>query len=261
MSKNLIKSDQKIEDKLDNIILSEIEVQEVKEKVIGRTFLSVILESIGLGGVVKVFETSEKIENEINERKKSYLMASYFSEIDNMEGEIQKLKTFVSDPVGNTLFNKIIRIVNINPPNKEYVILFSKILKKITNSDFQKLFSTHIYALNQIEKLTPQALIVLADFKSWPEYNIGNYASQGGVISTVWTEEFSEHYASYKLITDGSMKRRIAHSIKELLRNDLIQSYIQGERDSKELSSMKESSSKAVCDFTDLGRDVVEYIK
>ena len=260
MDKSLIKPNQKLEDKLDNIILSEKEVQEVTEKVVGKTLLTAVFESLGLGGVVKVFETSEEVKKEINERKKAYLITSYLSEVDNIEEEIYKLKTFVSDPAGNTLFNKIIRIVNNNHPNKEYVILLSKILKKITNSDFQKLFSSHIYALNQIEKLTPQALIVLADYASWPEYTIGNYASQGGTITTEWTETFSEYYTTHKNITDEAIKRRVAHSIKELVRTDLIQSYIQGERDSKELSSMKESTSKAVCDFTDLGREIVEYI-
>lgn len=260
MNKSLMKAGQKIEDKLDTIILSEDEIQEISNKETSRTLFSAILESIGLGGVVKVLETSEKIEEKINDRKKSYLMASYFSEVDNIEEEILKLKKFVSDPAGNTLFNKIVRIVNANHPNKEYITLLSKVLKRITNSDFQKLFSKHIYALNQIEKLTPQALIVLADFENWPEYTIGNYASRGGIISTEWTENFSEFYTHYKGITDDDIKRRIAHSIKELLRNDLIMSYIQGERDSKELSSVKESSSKANCDFTDLGKEIIEYI-
>ena len=258
----IIQSNKSLEDKLNDIILPEEQESKIAQKELSKGIFAGILESIGLSSVVKISEIAEKIQNKISEAKKAILLSTYFSTVDDINEETAKLKEFVLDPVGNTLFNKIIRIVNINPPNQAYVELLAKVLRKVTHSDFSKLFSKHDYALNQIEKLTPQALLILNDCKRWPEYKIGNYASQGGVITTQWTEAFSTYYTEHIKITDEEIRRRIAHAIKELLRNDLIMNYVQGERDSKDLSSIKESTSnKTVCDLTELGREIIEYIE
>lgn len=260
MVRNLLKQEKKLED-VDSIILSDEETEEIVSDKVSKAVFAGALEFVGLGAIVKVLETAEKIKEEITQKKKNILLVKYFSDVNHIQKEINKLKEFVSDPVGNTLFNKIIRIVDTNPPNKYYLELFAKVLKKIINSDFQKLFSKHIYTLNQIEKLTPQALIILADYGSWPEYYISRYATRDGIITTDWIEEFLLYYIKHKKISDDELSRRIAHSLRELFRNDLIRSKMQKETDSKDIGSIKESiRNLASCELTELGTEIVDYI-
>lgn len=263
MSNDLIKSKQELKERLDTVILPEEEVEEIITDKTGKALFTGILESIGLGGVVKVCEIAENVNEEIAQRKQALLLSNYFSNVDDLEEEINKLKSFVSDPVGNTLFNKVVRIVNANPPTKAYVELLAKVLAKLTNSDFQKLFSQHIYALSQIEKLTPQSLILLADYGSWPEYYIDEeYESDHGVITTEWIGTFVLlYYAPLKRIDDDSMIQRIVHSFRELQRNDFVISRLQNETDSKTISSIKESTKNpAICDLTELGKEIIDYL-
>ncbi len=247
--------------KFDNIILPEEEIKDIKRDELSKGILATILDSLGLGIASKAYEIADKVQERIKETKIAYLLSDYFTDLENMKDKISKFEKFVTDPIGNTIFSKVIRVINTNPPNKEYIKILSKVLKHITNSDFQNLFSKHNYVLSEIEQLTPQALIILSDYRNWPEFEIGNYSSRDGVITSLWIEEFVMHYCSHLKISEDELSRRISHSTKELLRIDLIRAYIQGERDSKEFSSLKDSDThKAVCELTELGREIIDYL-
>lgn len=256
---------QKIEDnlqsRLDNIEIPDEIQGRITNIETGKTVRGAILSFFNLDAIEKIFNTAESIENETNEFKKGLLISAYMDQVDNMEKEVKRLENFVISPEGNILFSKIIRIVNNNPQSKSYSKLLADCLKKIIDSNFKDLFSKHVYSLNQIEKLTPQALILLADHKNWPEYQIGNYASMKGVLTSEWIEEFLLFYAPKRGITNEQIIRRIAHALKELQRNGFIQSRKQGETDSKDLSSLKDSENNASCEPTKLGLEILEYIK
>lgn len=246
--------------RLDNIEIPEEVRDAIANKEVAKTVLDAVLDFFQLGALSKVFNTAENIKGNLDEYKKGLLMEQYIGGLEDAQKEVGKLQKFVTDPEGNVIFSKMIRILNANPPNPGYARLLALTLKRIVESNFNELFEKHIYALNQIEQLTPQALALLADYANWPEYEIGNYSSNHGVITSDWIEEFLLYYLPLRNITDHETERRIAHAFKELLRNDFIRSRKQGESDSKDLGDMKDSDKKAVCEPTELGLEVLEYI-
>ncbi|WP_226530355.1 hypothetical protein [Metabacillus niabensis] len=55
----------------------------------------------------------------ISEVKKMILLEQYFNQTDEQSIAIQQLQSFITNPQGNTLFNKILRIVGESPPDPE----------------------------------------------------------------------------------------------------------------------------------------------
>lgn len=249
-----------LQSRLDNIGIPEEVKDAIASKQVTKTVLDAVLDFFQLGALSKVFKTAENIKENLDEYKKGLLMEQYMEGLEDTQKEVGKLHNFVTDPEGNVIFSKIIRILNANPPNPGYARLLALALKRMVKSNFSELFEKHIYALNQIEQLTPQALALLADYVSWPEYELGNYSSNHGVITSEWIEQFLLYYLPLKKVTDNEMERRIAHAFKELFRNGFIRSRVQGESDSKDMGSIKESEKKAVCEPTDLGLEILEYI-
>ncbi|MEK7571767.1 MAG: hypothetical protein AAB553_05840 [Patescibacteria group bacterium] len=262
MANDIQKTQSDLQTKLDDTLLPQEVIEEISIKEQTKTLRGVILETFGLGAVEKVFDTAERIADATDEYKKGLLMQSYIGQVENAQAEILKLQTFIMNPEGNILFSKVTRLLSENPLNPYYSQLLAHYLKKTVQSDFQKLFTENIYALNQIEKLTPQGLILLADYESWPEYKIMNYSSQRGVVTSEWIEEFLMYYTQVKGITEDGMARRIANTLRELLRNGFIRSKLKNETDSKTLSSIKASTENpAICEPTELGKEILEYIE
>ena len=249
-----------LQSQLESVAIPLSVLTDIKTKEIKKTARGAILELFGLGALENVLDTAERIEGATQEYKKGMLMEEYGRQVKINQDEVAKLKKFVTSPEGNIVFNKIIRILNNNPPIPYYAKLLATALRKIINSDFSNLFTKHVYVLNQIEKLTPQALIILVDCKNWPEYSIGAYASERGVITSEWIKSFLSSYAPVKKVADDSMIRRMGHALQELLRANLIVSRHAHATDSKGLGSLHDSTNPAKCEPTELGMEILEYV-
>lgn len=123
------------------------------------------------------------------------------------------------------------------------------------------LFEKHKYALDRIGRLTPQALVILNDSDNWPQYKLGNYQSSSGVITSDWIRSFTPIYATTRGVTDEKKFRRISHTIKELLTDGLLRSRLPGQNDSRDYSSVKEAENTAIVEPTELGEEILSYIK
>ena len=71
-----------------------------------------------------------------------------------------------------------------------------------------------------------QALLLLSDYNSWPEFLISSYRSTGEFIDTSWVNEFLWVYAPQKEIKDKNVIDRMAHSFLELEQNEMIRSKV-----------------------------------
>lgn len=181
--------------------------------------------------------------------KKENLLASYFNKTDQTEDSIEKIKHFLTNPQGNTLFNKILRILDNTPPDIELTDHLATVLKHLVNSDFAGLFEDHKFALNQIEMLTPQALTILSDHKRWQPWQLTGYSSNGSRLTSHWLPDFVNVYAASKGITDPNIKAKISHSMNELIKNR----YAEGMLTTQKLV--------AASFLTDIGKLVVKYIE
>ena len=162
------------------------------------------------------YKFNEETDKAIKGIKRDKLLESFFDLSESNQETVSQLTAFLTNPSGNVLFNKIIRIVDVNPPDIDLVNHLSMALYKIVNSEFESLFSEHKHALSQIERLTPQALTILSDSANWPMFYLSSSETMGNLVTSDWVDEFSEAYARNKGITDPSICLRISHSILEL---------------------------------------------
>lgn len=233
--------------------LKEIKLSEEIEKGIqtdhAKEFIrDKILGFFKIGEVVsEIINWSESVDKDLKEAKIEYLLAQYFAKNDQNEEALLQIMSFLTNPQGNTLLNKIIRILDDTPPDIELSNHLSNVLRYIVNSRFAELFEEHKYALSQIEKLTPQSLTILADKDSWPPIKLGSYTASGSKITSDWLSEFTQAYCQSKHINDQGIVTRVQHSINELISMRFIEAHL-----------LKDKNTG--CFLTQVGESLYPYI-
>ena len=197
--------------------------------------------------ISEIINWNESIDEDLKQAKKEYLLAHYFEKNDRNDEALSQIKKFLTSAQGNTLFNKILRILDDTPPDLELAEHLSSALKYMVDNSFSQLFEQHKYALSQIELLTPQALTILSDRNAWPEIPLGSYSANGGRITSDWLIEFTQVYANSKGVHDENVISRVRHSINELITGRLIEAHLVAER-------------QARCSVTQVGELLIPYI-
>lgn len=214
-------------ERLETIKITEKEITEMEKEHAIKTIRSKILGIFKLGDFINtILDWNEDVDDEIRQRKKEYLLSEYVMKCESLGLDVNALKDFITNPVGNTLFNKIIRILDDSPPDPELSNHLSNILVNMSNSEFQKLFEKEKFVLSQIELLTPQCLTILSDYQNWPHFIITSFSAQGTLLGKGWVDYFIEYYCSYKGINDGKAKDRILHSLKQLESDNYIEGHL-----------------------------------
>lgn len=224
----------------EEIIASGAAKRLIRDKVLGLFKVGDIISTL--------LSWNENIDSEIREAKRDQLLALYFHQSEQSAIAISDLKNFLSSGQGNTLFNKIIRILDDSAPDEQLVRHLSTALKHIVDSDFRSLFEEHKYALSQIEQISPQALAILGDQSSWPEMSLGSYQSSGTRVQSDWLHEFNAAYTRSKGITDVGMQSRVRYSINELTSRRIVEAHLVRQ-------------SVAQCVVTDIGALLIPYLK
>ena len=234
--------------RIDKVRLSEEAEVEITKSKAKKLVRDKVLGIFKIGEIVSEFlNWNESLDEDLREAKKEYLLAEYFEKNENNTLAISELRKFLSSPQGNTLFNKILRVLDDSPPDIELAKHLSSALQYIVKADFYKLFEQHKYALSQIERLTPQALSILADYRSWPMLSLGSYSANGSKVTSDWLMEFSQAYATKKGIHESEMQNRVRHSINELISARFIEAHLVGEK-------------RAQCKVTSVGHSMLPYI-
>lgn len=150
-------------------------------------------------------------------------------------------------PSGNTLFNKILRILDDTPPDADLIKYLVNALEYVIDSDFVNMFEGHKYALALLEQQTPQALTILADYRSWTDFPLSLTISTAGKITSDWLEAFIGPYVKSKGISDSRVIERIRNSMNELITKRFV-----------EAVSLADNRAKA--QLTDMGNLLLRYI-
>ncbi|WP_298899779.1 hypothetical protein [uncultured Psychroserpens sp.] len=235
--------DVKLTEEQENEIVADKTVKTIREKTLGLFKIGDLINT--------VLNWNDEIDNDLKEAKKEYLMNSYFQKTDQTEESIKKIKELLTSPQGNTIFNKILRILDNTPPDLELTEHLSNVLKNIVDTDFVGLFEDHKFAINQIEMLTPQALTLLSDYSNWENWKAvrGYFSSDGVRISSNWSREFVNAYSASKGIINGSMKSKISNSMNDLIKNQ----YVEGR--------LIQQSQFCEAFITDIGKLIIKYLK
>jgi hypothetical protein len=242
-----------LERRLDQIRVDPRTETEIEDKEGLRLIRDEILGLLPITKLIRVIlKWNEEVDKDFREAKKEALLNHYFDLTDGLKDSVAKLKALISDPSGNTLFNKIMNILGNSPPDYLLVRHLGHALKKIATSDFQKLFEKHKYALSQIERLSPQALSILADCHSWPPMRLGSFEANGRKIESDWLPAFVNAYASAKGIFDRYMIERVSHAVNELQRDRFVDAWL--------VNQPAQGRNTAVCKLTTVGSELLEYL-
>jgi hypothetical protein len=213
--------------RIESIKLTPEEESKIKVSQVHKLFKDKILGLFRVGEFVKeVIDFNDNVNKEVNAAKREYLFSEYFNKCDENTAAVHQLKEAITNPQGNTLINKILKILDDSPPDEELFDHLSAALKHVVESDFVALFDDHRYALGQLEQLTPQAMTVLSDYESWPAFALTTRSTRGNLVTSEWAEEFAEEYSNAKGISDQSLRARILHSISDLIKRDMIDAYV-----------------------------------
>lgn len=243
-------SGKSLEKKIEEIQLTE---QTEIDIVASRTKKTVVDKGLSLLGPIgdvisTVLNWNEEVNQDISEAKKLVLISKYFEKVDSQGKALSQLQKLLLNPQGNTLFNKILRILDESPPDEELAEYLSSTLLHIIETDmFEQLFEQHKYALAHIEKLTPQALAIIADYQNWPTIKLGSSINFGPKVTSDWYSEFTQAYCSKKRINDQQKYKRVQHSVIELQRQGLMEAF-------------NVENNLTRCKLTHVGEDLILYV-
>jgi len=237
------------DERLVGIRISKEEEKGIISKKTSEVIFDKALGAFPFGDFVKtILDWNKNVDDEIAEAKKAKLFEEYFNKSDETQEAVFMMRDFLTNPQGNVLFNKILRILDDTPPDEDLINQLSSTLKKIINEGkFEDLFSEHKYALTQIEKLSPQALIILADHKNFPLFELTSGKEFDGQITPEWRYDFLQAYLTNKGNSEPEFVNRLNHSILELIQ----QGYI---------GVLKETEKEFRCNITTLGHYLLTYL-
>lgn len=257
----LARQGQSLDERIEGVRLQPGAAEAIGKQAIRRIIRDRVLGLFKVGEIIKEFlDWNEKVDDEIREAKKNALLAEYFNQAEDNADSISALKVFLTNPQGNTLFNKILRILDDSPPDEDLICQLSSTLKHIIDTDFASLFEEHKYALTQIERISAPALAILADHRAWPQINLQSYQTSGPRVTSDYLSEFHAAYVNHKGIFDPGMRSRVRHSLDELINIRAVEVFLVG-TGGIQGGTVSGSGGVATPALGELGQLVAKYLK
>jgi hypothetical protein len=85
-------------------------ITERESKTAQRKILLSLLGKVG-GAINTIIDANSNLHKKLTEEKERILLGMYINKTENIEENIGKLKEFITNPEGNILYNKLLRIV------------------------------------------------------------------------------------------------------------------------------------------------------
>ncbi len=167
-------------------------------------------------GINKFFEWVERAGQISREEKLKILFKQYSANFDSIDDALSKLKLLITTRGGQTLFRKIIQIIDKGPEDEEWIQLLSRVLKNISNKEFEKYFEEEMYTLSQIDRLSPQALILISKYDVWRKVNIQGTTTTSGFTMGDWAPQVTRFLTAKIGGVSLHAGGRINHSFREL---------------------------------------------
>jgi hypothetical protein len=161
------------------------------------------------------------VNEEVEQAKRDHLLLSYVNKSEDHTQAIEQIRKLITSPEGNVLFNKILWILDDNPPDPELSDHLAAAMRQIANSDFGHLFGDHKFALGIIARTTPAALSILADADRWPIFTMGFQSTSGGLVTNDWVPDFTGVYA--RLLGLSAQSSRVGNAVAELRQTGLLE--------------------------------------
>lgn len=205
-----------IEDPLEKISLDSQQIAGV----LVEAFKGSIISSVP--GINKLFEWVERFDQGSREEKLKMLLTKYTERCNSFEDAISRLRLLTSTPGGQTIFRKVLQIVDKGAEDQEWIRLLAVTLERISDEDFNKYFDAQMFILSQIDRLSPQALIVLSKYDTWKEVRINSTSTSSHQTMGDWIPQVTQFMRTKLGIESLEVGVRINHSFRELESTGLV---------------------------------------
>ncbi len=203
-------------DPLEEIKLSDKEIR----KAVTVATSGAIVSSVPI--LKKMFEWVERVNQATREQALRILLREYSQHFASIDDAISKLKLVVGTREGQTLFKKVVQVLS-KSDDEEWIKLLANILRNISSEDIESHFRNYEYVLAQIDRISPQSLIIISKYDIWKDAVISSTStSSGHTVSGDWDSQVSNFLARKLGITAGAAILRIGHSFSELSGANLV---------------------------------------
>lgn len=159
----------------------------------------------------------------IRERKMEVLFRRYAAKFASHDQALERLAVVTGTRGGQALFSKVVQIVDEGTMDEEWLGLLANILDGVTDEGFAQQFDLYSFVLAQVQKLSPQALIVLSKYEHWKTVSIDSTSTTSGqTLSGDWDMRAANFLARQLTITDNAKILRMAHSFSELQKEGMV---------------------------------------
>ncbi len=195
----------------------EIPPEQMEEVIAGATagtLVGAVISNIPI--IRELREWSERIDEGVKEEKLQILLRQYNDRFSSQKETLEKLKYLTATSAGKVLLSKVIHLLD-RAIDEESISLLATVLENMTNSEVEKQFEQHSYVLSQIDRLTPQALIVLSRYETWKSCSLsGSSTTSKHTVLGDWDYQAATFLATQLKITASDVHLRLAHSFQEL---------------------------------------------
>ena len=167
-------------------------------------------------GLNKLFEWVERIDQISREEKLKTLLIEYNAHFESTDDALSRLRLLTATRGGQTLFRKVIQIIDKGAEDQEWIRLLAKVVQRISEAEFEKYFDAQMFMLSQIDRLTPQALLILSKYGIWKGVNIQNTTTTSGQTVGDWAPQVTMFMRQRIGIENLEVGGRINHSFREL---------------------------------------------
>lgn len=232
-------------EKAKNIVIGRKE----KSKIMKEQVWKAIADSLPVPGLIKcILRSTSDYEEEIDKLKKEKLIERYLNNFDSLEEAVKKLERLLTNPCGLILWSKINRLIH-KQDTKENLEIVGSALTYIVNRDFESQFDEHLMGLEIIERLSPQALLLLKKHKDYPGFTYFAAQLVGEPVEPNWIWPLSEKLISSWENNNSKALSTVCVAFYELYREGLIDKmFIPGGRNSY------------MCILTEYGESLYEYL-
>lgn len=197
--------------------------KEVKDALLAATKGTAISAGLGVLGLGKVFEWKERLDDALREQQLNNVLRQFAQQFASVDDAVARLQILTGTREGQVLFRKVIQILESGESDPDWTALLATILKNISDEKIAAQFRQYEFLLSQIDKLSPQSLVVLSKYNIWKDALIsGTTTTSKQTMAGDWDSQISNFLARRIDVADSSAILRIGHTFKELESSGMV---------------------------------------
>ncbi len=113
--------------------------------------------------------TLARLDNALREQQLNNVLRQFAEQFTSIDDAVTRLQILTGTREGQVLFRKVIQILESGESDPDWTALLATILKNISDEKIATQFRQYEFLLSQIDKLSPQSLVVLSKYNIWKD--------------------------------------------------------------------------------------------